>query len=512
MTTSSEALEPGGPDTRARPPVTVVVPVYGDLPSLLECIASLRANLDLTRHRVLLVNDCGPDADEIERAVLQEIGDVEGFRYERNAENLGFVGNCNRAVTELDTSDNDVLLLNSDTVTTPGFLEEMLDVLHASDDHGAVCARSNNATIASLPFRLTHGDAPRSVERTREVFHALAPHLPRWYVSPVAMGFCFLTRRTLIRQHGLFDEVFAPGYGEENDYCLRINAAGKSSLIANRALVLHAGSKSFVGARRNTLRAQHQKKLEARYPFYGAATGSFLRWDVHPADRFADVLVPDTRATRVAVDLRGADATTAVTVAEALVGFGARDQPVELEFVVDADLEDAVTALDGVTTVLTAPQDDDIVAVGVFVAGSLDADRFVSASRRYASWIRIDPPGPGAFRWATTATTPSRRTVSETADELADGAVALSPGGDGLGARLRETVRQLEERELTTRIASLEARTRIALTADAVSTRTATDDARELASAREQLGLIRTSRSYRIGDALVRVGKKVLRR
>ncbi|MWN70131.1 glycosyltransferase family 2 protein, partial [Escherichia coli] len=51
--------------------VTVVVPVYGDLPSLLDCIASLVDHVDTSRHRVLLVNDCGPDADAIERAVLE---------------------------------------------------------------------------------------------------------------------------------------------------------------------------------------------------------------------------------------------------------------------------------------------------------------------------------------------------------------------------------------------------------------------------------------------------------
>ena len=50
----------------------VVVPVYGDLESLLRCVDGLLEHLDTTVHRVLLVNDCGPDADAIERALLHQ--------------------------------------------------------------------------------------------------------------------------------------------------------------------------------------------------------------------------------------------------------------------------------------------------------------------------------------------------------------------------------------------------------------------------------------------------------
>src|SRR5262249_38608194 len=117
------------------PPVTIVIPIYGDLPTLTTCIESVKRNVDLDRNRVLLVNDCAPDADVIEESLLAKIEGWSSFRYERNERNLGFVGTCNRAVTKLDTTDNDILLLNSDTVTTAGFLEELSAVLHLSPLH-----------------------------------------------------------------------------------------------------------------------------------------------------------------------------------------------------------------------------------------------------------------------------------------------------------------------------------------------------------------------------------------
>src|SRR3989344_5765765 len=112
--------------------VTVVVPVYSDWQSLGVCIESLKKHLD-KKHKALLVNDCGPEADKLERNIRKAINSQPNFEYHRNPGNLGFVKTCNRAVFELDKSDNDVLLLNSDTEVTEGFLDEMLGVLYLND-------------------------------------------------------------------------------------------------------------------------------------------------------------------------------------------------------------------------------------------------------------------------------------------------------------------------------------------------------------------------------------------
>lgn len=283
--------------------ITVVVPVYGDAPSLLACVRSLIETVDTARDQVMLVNDCGPDADTIERELLALITGLDGFQYERNPHNLGFVGACNRAALELDSTGNDVLLLNSDTVVTAGWLDELGEVLHADERHGVVCARSTNATIASLPFRLRDPRSPRVLARSLAVRSALISRLPRWSYPPVAMGFCFLIRRELLDRFGLFDEVFAPGYGEENDFCLRVGREGYLSVMAHRALVVHEGARSFLDARRARLRAEHERILVGRHPDYPARVRDYLWCAVDPLDAFADALVP---SMSVGADDRGA--------------------------------------------------------------------------------------------------------------------------------------------------------------------------------------------------------------
>ncbi|WP_420361912.1 glycosyltransferase family 2 protein [Curtobacterium aetherium] len=283
--------------------VTIVVPVYDDLPGLERCIEALLETVDFDLDRVLLANDVGPNVDAVEARILELVGDHDGFEYVRNAENLGFVGNCNRAVLELDRTGNDVLLLNSDTVPMPGFLDEMTAVLGSEDTIGVVCARSDNATIASYPFARRNPRATVAPRRTRELHGRTKYLLPRYTVSPVAMGFCFLIRREMVDRFGLFDEVFSPGYGEENDFCLRINEHGFTAVLANRALVLHTGSTSFSGDRGPSLRLAHERILLERYPFYGGALALFLARYRDAVDVFADAFLPDDDVVRVALHL-----------------------------------------------------------------------------------------------------------------------------------------------------------------------------------------------------------------
>lgn len=294
--------------TVADPPrVTIVVPVYGDWDSLHDCVRSLIDHAPAHTYDILLVNDCGPEADEMEAGIRGLIYGRSQFRYERNPRNLGFGLTCNRAVSELDTTTNDILLLNSDTVITADALDEMRAVLALSPQHGTVCPRSNDATIATIPFFQRDSRSVRDASRTEEVFAEISAQLPRFYISPVSVGFCMLIRRTLIERFGLFDEIFGRGYNEENDFCLRINEAGYSSLIANHALVRHVGSTSFGSAQRTELEAKNSRILHARYPFYPRAVATFVRHGYVAADRFADLLVAHSGRTRpkVLVDLDG---------------------------------------------------------------------------------------------------------------------------------------------------------------------------------------------------------------
>lgn len=254
--------------------ITIVVPVYGDWPSLEACVKALHRYAPM--QRVLFVNDCGPEADSIEEKLLALIKDNSTYHYKRNKKNLGFVGTCNRAVFELDRTNNDILLLNSDAEITAGAIEEMKNVLDRADNIASVCPRSNNATVFSIPFNpYTLKLLPAN--ESHEVYLKIKDKLPEVYETPTTHGFCMLVRRSVIKKYGLFDEVFGLGYGEENDFCMRVRQHGFTHAVANWAYVYHEGSRSFSVERRNERAEKHAKIIDERYPTYRKDVGEYTR-------------------------------------------------------------------------------------------------------------------------------------------------------------------------------------------------------------------------------------------
>lgn len=267
--------------------VTIVVPVYKDWETLGLCIESLKKCVN-DKNKILLVNDRGPVWEKMESDIQNAIKGEKRFEYFRNEENLGFVKTCNRAVFELDKSDNDILLLNSDTEVTPGFLEEMQRVLYGAEKHGAVCPRSNNATLLTIPVK---NDLNRSITASEsyDIYKSVRDMLPVQQVLPTGVGFALLIKRTLINQYGLFDEIYSPGYNEENDFCMRINQYGFNILMANRAYVFHHESKSF-GAKKQKLDEEHALILTKRYPFYWKRVDLYFSRQMNAVDYYADLL------------------------------------------------------------------------------------------------------------------------------------------------------------------------------------------------------------------------------
>lgn len=267
--------------------VTVVIPVYKDWSTLTLCIESLKKYLD-TRHTVILVNDVSSEADELEQKIQDSIQGFENFLYYRNPQNMGFVKTCNRAVMELDQTENDILLLNSDTEVTEGFLEEMLEVLYTSEKHGVVCPRSNCATILTVPIK-NNDCRDVTPQQSFACYQSIKEMLPRYAVLPTGVGFCFLIKRNLIQMYGLFDEVYGMGYNEENDFCMRINQYGFNIIMANKAYVYHFEGKSF-GTRKSVLEVQNGQRLKERYPYYETIVNRYFNKEINPIDYYADLI------------------------------------------------------------------------------------------------------------------------------------------------------------------------------------------------------------------------------
>ncbi|HEX8182884.1 MAG TPA: rhamnan synthesis F family protein [Candidatus Saccharimonadales bacterium] len=249
-----------------RPQISIIVPVYADWQSLAINIKSLIKEVgnseDVSVH---YVNDCGPDADILEKDILNSITGLTNFYYHRNPQNLGFVQTCNRAVLKLVNQKDDVLLLNSDTKVTKNFLIEMRKTLYSEPKIAATTSRSNNATIWSVPMTSRLANY-KSASYT--LYRLIKRKLPERYITPTIHGFCVLIRREVINKYGLFDEIYGKGYGEENDFAMRLRSKGWKCAVANHSYVFHYESRSFGKDVRNAQIERNEKILLERYPNY----------------------------------------------------------------------------------------------------------------------------------------------------------------------------------------------------------------------------------------------------
>ena len=115
-----EAIAPLAFAPAAAPLASIVIPVYGKPLLTYTCLKSVHAHTPHDLFEVIVVDDASPEPVE------PALAGVTGVRFERNAENLGFIGTCNRGA-EFARGEF-VVFLNNDTIVTRGWLEALLRV------------------------------------------------------------------------------------------------------------------------------------------------------------------------------------------------------------------------------------------------------------------------------------------------------------------------------------------------------------------------------------------------
>jgi GT2 family glycosyltransferase len=250
---------------------TVLVPIHDAAAATAACLAALARAVD-AETPVLLIDDASTDpaiapmlaAFAATRPATRVIGHVH---------NLGFVATANHGFA---ACLGDVLLLNSDTLPTPGFLARMLRTAATDPGIASVTPFSNNAEICSFPGFCQPNPVPAEPDAVAAAF---ADEPANGVDLPTAVGFCMWMRRSALVAIGDFDQAtFGRGYGEENDWCLRAAAHGWRNVLCPSAYVAHIGHASFAATGERP-GGSNLARLVARYPGYNAGVADFIARD-----------------------------------------------------------------------------------------------------------------------------------------------------------------------------------------------------------------------------------------
>lgn len=157
-----------------------------------------------------------------------------------NAANRGYAGGNNQGMAA--ASGDYVVLLNNDVVVTEGWLDGLLSAFERIPALGVSAPRSN--IIAGdqvvLDASYTNLDQMHEYAARRR-----ARYRGRGYMTDRAIGLCLCIDRRVIEEIGGIDERFGVGNFEDDDFCMRVRAAGYQIHVCDDVFIHHFGSKTF---------------------------------------------------------------------------------------------------------------------------------------------------------------------------------------------------------------------------------------------------------------------------
>ncbi len=247
-------------------PLALLMPVYRGLEETKAALTSALAALPAGA-RLIVVDDASPEPALARHVRALAAADARVI-WIGHTRNRGFCAAVNSGLEA--AREHDVLLLNSDVLLPPGAIETLREVAYADAATGTVTPLSNEASICSYPARAGGNAMPDARETARLNALARAANGAAAVDIPTGVGFCLYLRHDCLRATGGFrGEVFAQGYGEENEFCLRARHLGYRHVAAPGAYVAHQGGVSFRAATRG-LMVRNGKVLERLYPGYHA--------------------------------------------------------------------------------------------------------------------------------------------------------------------------------------------------------------------------------------------------
>jgi O-antigen biosynthesis protein len=273
-----EALADAQPGRESSEPIVdVIVPIFRGYDETANCLYTvISSRLHCARPFEVIAVDDGSPVAEI-KALLDDLSGRKLITLLRHENNLGFVRSVNSGMKR--DVERDVVLLNSDTAVYGDWLDRLHRAAYSEENIGTVTPFSNNATICSYPN--FPGQFKGSFEVPFEEIDRIASAANRGKTVevPTAVGFCMYIRRGCLQQLGFFDEeAFGLGYGEENDFSLRIHQHGWRNVLAGDVFVRHLGRVSFLDSTERRVQ-EGLKIINNRFPHYLPSIAEYVKQD-----------------------------------------------------------------------------------------------------------------------------------------------------------------------------------------------------------------------------------------
>ncbi|MBV8639540.1 MAG: glycosyltransferase [Candidatus Eremiobacteraeota bacterium] len=186
----------------------------------------------------VIVVDNGSGAETID--MLRAIDDPH-VRVVYNETNRGFGGGNNDGIAR--ARGEYIVVLNNDVIVTEGWLDALLEPFTRIPNVGVTAPRTNhivgNQQVIDATYQSVQEMHAYAAERRKKF-------AGRGFLTDRAIGFCLCIDRRVIDEIGGFDERFVMGNFEDDDFSMRVRAAGYQIYVCDNSFIHHFGSQSFI--------------------------------------------------------------------------------------------------------------------------------------------------------------------------------------------------------------------------------------------------------------------------
>lgn len=213
--------------------VSIVIPTYNQKDYVLKCVSSIEKHTPAP-YEIIVVDNGSQDGTA---NALRRIGGM--VRVAALDGNRGFAGGVNHGL--MMAKGRHIVVLNNDTLVTPGWLDNMMACLQSQADIGVVGPVTNyigGEQQIEVPYDDISGMWAFAANYNR-------PDASKHRLTDRLVGFCWLFSRELFERVGYLDEGYAIGNFEDDDWIVRAKLAGYKLAVAGDAFIHHFGSVSM---------------------------------------------------------------------------------------------------------------------------------------------------------------------------------------------------------------------------------------------------------------------------
>ncbi len=206
---------------------SIIILTYNNLDYTKACIESILKYTDLDTYELVIVDNNSTDGTH------EWLKKQDKWKIILNDKNEGFPKGCNQGIQ--CASENDILLLNNDTIVTENWLKNLKICLESDSLIGAVGAVCNNQeNRQGVNFNFKDMEEMQQLAKLNNVSNK-----DKWEEKNFLIGFCLLIKREVITKLKGLDENYSPGYIEDNDLSLRIINLGYKLMLCHDAFIFH---------------------------------------------------------------------------------------------------------------------------------------------------------------------------------------------------------------------------------------------------------------------------------